>query len=82
MRVSAPCMGLIICAIPLSSLALDDKYHITPEEKAACSSDALRLCSNTYPDEDRLFSCMKENRASLSAVCRVAFDAGRKRRRL
>ena len=82
MRLSALYLGLMIGAVPLSSLAAEDKYHITAEEKAACSSDALRLCSEAYPDEDKLLSCMKQNHESLSAMCRVAFDAGRKRRRL
>ena len=82
MRLSALCLGLMTGAVPFSSLALDDKYHITPEEKAACSSDVVRLCFEAYPNEDKLLSCMKQNRESLSAGCRVAFDAGRKRRRL
>ena len=59
-----------------------DKYHITNAEKIACTADAVRLCSGTYPDEDGLLACMKQNRASLTALCRVAFDAGVKRRRL
>ena len=60
----------------------EDKYHVTSQEKAACSSDAIRLCMHTYPDEDRLLVCMKQNRDALSAACRVAFDAGVRRRRL
>ncbi len=59
-----------------------DKYHLTTQERAACSSDAIRFCMQTYPDEDRLLACMKQNRDALSATCRVAFDAGVKRRRL
>ena len=59
-----------------------DKYHVTPSEKAACSDDAMRLCWQTYPNEDSLLSCMMQNRASLTTMCRVAFDAGVKRRKL
>ena len=83
MRLSALCLGLVVGAVPFSSFAASgDKYQITPAEKAACSSDAVRLCYDTYPDEDRLLVCMRQNHASLSAACRVAFDAGTKRRRL
>lgn len=57
-----------------------DPLHITPAEKAACSADAMRLCSSTYPDENRLLACMSANRASLGPTCLKAFDAGVKRR--
>lgn len=59
-----------------------DPYHITPDEKAACTQDATRLCPSAYPDERRLITCMKANRSSLSAACLAAFDAGIKRRGL
>ena len=59
-----------------------DQFHVTDAEKAACTSDAVRFCYGTYPDETKLLSCMKQNRSQLSNTCRVAFDAGVKRRRL
>ena len=59
-----------------------DKYHITNAEKVACTADAMRLCSGVYPDEDGLIACMRQNRSSLTTLCRVAFDAGLKRRHL
>jgi hypothetical protein len=61
---------------------LDDKYHVTNAERAACSEDAVRLCSAAYPDEDALIACMKANRSQLSNACMVAFDAGIHRRHL
>ena len=60
----------------------EDRYHVTDQEKAACTEDAARLCISAYPDEEKLLSCMKENRSSLSPVCLKAFDAGVKRRHL
>ena len=59
-----------------------DPMRITPAERAACTQDATRLCSGTYPDEARLLECMKANRAALSATCGTAFDAGVRRRGL
>ncbi len=59
-----------------------DPMRITPAEKAACTQNATRLCSGTYPDEARLLECMKANRAALSAACGTAFDAGVRRRGL
>jgi hypothetical protein len=62
--------------------AVQDKYRITAEERSACGLDAVSLCSDAYPDEDRLLACMKQNRVSLSATCRPVFEAGIKRRHL
>lgn len=64
------------------SLAHADKFHVTAAEKAACSVDAARLCASSFPDEDKLLSCMKDNRSALSTACLVAFDTGVKRRHL
>ena len=59
-----------------------DRYHVTEQEKAACTEAAARLCISAYPDEEKLLSCMKDNRTSLSPACLTAFDAGVKRRHL
>ncbi len=82
MRLDAALAVMLLLLPPVSCLAQVDKYHVTDAEKAACTPDAMRLCSQTYPNEDQLFACMKQNRGSLSQTCRVAFDAGVKRRRL
>ena len=65
-----------------AAAAEDNKYNITSLEKAACSADAIRLCSHTYPDQDKLLECLRENLRSLSLVCSVAFKAGLKRRKI
>ena len=72
----------ILAGLPSLALAeTTDKYHVTPQEKAACTEDAVRLCIQAYPDEDKLIVCMKTNRSQLSPGCLVVFDAGLKRRR-
>lgn len=76
-------MAWVIVAGSVSpALALADPFHVTDAEKAACTSDAVRFCYGTYPDESKLLTCMKQNRSALSDTCRMAFDAGVKRRRL
>jgi hypothetical protein len=45
----------------------------TPEQRAACTPDALRLCSSEIPDVGRVFACMKAKRGSLSPGCRAVF---------
>ena len=69
-------------ALAQSYQAAVDKFHITDAEKAACQQDAITLCSTAYPNEERLLSCMKQNRPQLTPTCLVTFDAGLKRRHL
>ena len=73
---------LLVAATATGIASPADPLRITPAEKAACTQDATRLCSGTYPDEARLLECMKANRAALSAACGTAFDAGVRRRGL
>ena len=76
---------LFMAAMTLASTASAtpvDKYNITPEEHAACDSDAINLCSAAYPDADKLLECMRINRHRLSAVCEATFLSGMKRRRI
>ena len=74
-------VGLTVCACRGAD-AQDRSYHITEAEKAACTSDAQRFCSGTYPDEGKLLTCMTANQQSLSAGCAVVFKAGKKERGL
>jgi hypothetical protein len=46
----------------------------TRAERAACTPDAVRLCSQHFPNVGRVTSCMRSNRASLSEACRSAMD--------
>lgn len=78
-RLALLAVTTIMLSGPASG-AEENKYSITPIEKAACSADAIRLCSHTYPDQDRLLGCLRTNIRSLSLVCSVAFKAGLKRR--
>ncbi len=42
----------------------------TPEERQACESDAFSVCGAFIPDRDKVFACMANNQARLSAPCR------------
>lgn len=82
MRIKV-CLALAITlGFAGSAVAQQDKYTITSEERTACQGDATLLCSDAYPDEDRLIVCMRRNRAQLSRVCLRAFDAGMRKRHL
>ncbi|MFL6835046.1 MAG: hypothetical protein ACJ8F0_20905 [Xanthobacteraceae bacterium] len=52
----------------------------TPEQRAACEPDAMRLCQQYVPDVQRVSACMAHYRRYLSAPCRAVFDRGRGKR--
>jgi hypothetical protein len=43
----------------------------TPEQRAACEGDAMRLCGQ-YQDVNQISGCMKRQRAHVSPRCRAA----------
>ena len=73
---------LLVVSSVAAAAQVDNKFHITPEEQAACEGDATALCSAVFPDQEALIRCMKANEASLSPTCRKTFVAGLKRRNL
>ena len=80
MRLFLPLLAGCLAVSAAPSWAGD--YSITANEKAACTGDAMRLCAHTYPDQDRLLGCMRENAGELSNGCAVVFKAGLRRRHL
>ena len=46
----------------------------TPEQRAACTPDAFRLCSNYIPDADKVESCLRQRKLDLSVACRSVFE--------
>ncbi len=75
-------LTLILALSASLAHAQSSKYHVTAAEQAACFGDAARLCSDTYPNEDKLLSCMKQNQSALSSGCSVVYKAGLKRRHM
>jgi hypothetical protein len=45
--------------------------------REACTPDAMRLCNEFIPDEERVKACMLRKRAQLSEACRLAMRGGR-----
>jgi len=52
-----------------------EAMEITAEQRAACTPDALRLCSAEIPNIPRVTACMRANRTNLSARCQSAMAA-------
>jgi len=48
----------------------------TPEQRAACTSDAFKLCSSYIPDATKVETCLRQNKSDLSNACRSVFEQG------
>ena len=71
---TTPLTGIaVLAAFALSAGAAQAQG--TPEQRAACTPDAIRLCQDTIPDVDRTTACMSAHRSELSARCQAVFDA-------
>jgi hypothetical protein len=47
--------------------------------RAACTQDAMRLCSDVIPDVPKITACMRAKSAQVSQGCKVAMRAEGKR---
>jgi hypothetical protein len=67
--------GLVfaIAASLLGSVGTSTAQDFTPEQRAACTPDAFRLCASDMPNVPAITACMRKNRASLSPACKAVF---------
>ena len=52
----------------------------TPQQRAACEPDAMRLCQQYVSDIGRVKACMSHYRRYLSPACRAEFGGGAKKK--
>ena len=76
----AALLGLALTFASLPATAQQPQGQWTPEQRAACEPDAMRLCNQYVPDVQRVTACMMHYRRYLSAACRKVFDKGKGRR--
>jgi len=66
----------VICWLALSAGALFFSLHgasaQAPDARQVCTPDAMRVCSEFIPDEEKVKRCMLRRRSQLSAECRRA----------
>lgn len=46
----------------------------TPEQRAACTPDAFRLCSAFIPDPSGVEACLRQRKSDLSQACKAVFE--------
>jgi hypothetical protein len=49
----------------------------TQADADACTPDAMRLCQNAIPDENRVAVCLAQNKQQLSPACAMVFSRPR-----
>jgi hypothetical protein len=52
----------------------------TPQQRAACEPDAMRLCNQYVPDVQLTSACMSHYRRYLSPACRAVFYGGQRKK--
>ena len=72
------CIGAAVLVACLSSSAFaatakKANPSVRDQEQAACYDDAMRLCKDAVPDEDKIAACMKTNMSKVSAGCKKFF---------
>jgi hypothetical protein len=66
-----------LAAVFSATAAFAQDNRGTPEQRAACTPDAFRLCSSYIPDPGSVEQqCLRQNKSNLSEACRLVFDEG------
>mgnify|MGYP005810460731 CR=1 FL=1 len=66
-------LALVVALTLMAAGGAKAQLNVTAEQRAACTPDALRLCSAAIPNVARVTACMKAHEADLSAGCRAVF---------
>jgi hypothetical protein len=69
-RIFAAVSGL---AFGLAMLPATGHAFTQDDQRRLCTGDVLRLCASEIPDVQRITSCMRKQRSSLSEGCRGVF---------
>ena len=75
--MTAPSLNTICFTVTLVAMSLAQPAiaQSQSEVRKACRSDVMRLCLSAARDRDKLRSCMRDNRQSLSQGCHTALAA-------
>ena len=72
-RLKQALFATIVVALG-SAAAFAQENRGTPEQRAACTSDAFRLCSAYIPDPSGVEACLRFRKADLSEGCKAVFE--------
>ena len=63
----------IAVALVAFSFSVPSMAEGTPEQRRACTQDALKYCGDKIPDIPRITECVTMNIKKLSPLCRAQF---------
>lgn len=61
-------------AFSVSAVATSSSFGYSARAQQMCMGDAMRLCSSEVPNVSRIISCMRRNKANVSAGCRAVME--------
>ncbi|MBN9436934.1 hypothetical protein [Bosea sp. (in: a-proteobacteria)] len=64
------CASLLLAVSPVFAQA-----EPTAQERAACRSDAVKLCASFVGKSEQMNACLRDNKAKLSENCRKVVEA-------
>jgi hypothetical protein len=71
-RYAARRLGAAVALGLAASLISNASYALgTPEQRAACTGDVIRLCVGSLGSDDGIIACMKRNVDKLSDRCKA-----------
>jgi hypothetical protein len=62
------------CSLRGHAAAFAQEDRGTAEQRAACTSDAFRLCAGYIPDPTNVEACLRQRKSDLNEACRAVFD--------
>jgi hypothetical protein len=62
-------IALLLCAAATPLAASESAQQYAPQDVAACTPDAWRVCGHAIPDGDRVRQCLVDNQPNLSTPC-------------
>lgn len=67
--------GLVIfLSGPLNAREPKEKMEGTAEQRAACTPDVFRFCTEFIPNHDMIANCLRHNLYRLNKQCRKVFQ--------
>jgi hypothetical protein len=73
--IGAYVLAITLIAASSVSTAEARHHHVSmAQARAACTGDAMRLCSQYIPSRGRITACLSRNRGSLSPGCHAVFS--------
>ncbi len=65
---------VLVAVVFFQTTVFADDNRGTPQQRAACTPDAFRLCAGYIPDAGRVENCLRQKKFDLSGPCRSVFD--------